>query len=111
MLRIITSPEAPEEPKRKVSDAAEAKMRPAAPQAEKLVTSKSPPGGQTGMPFKEAILKALASRESIHTNLIAAKVAELRGETPKPATIKRVLRELCQYKRIIFFGKGVYRIK
>src|ERR1035438_1573054 len=40
ILRTITSPEAPEEPKREVSDAAKAKMRPAAPQVEKLVTSK-----------------------------------------------------------------------
>src|ERR1017187_9387259 len=94
ILATITSPEAAEEPKREVSDAAEAKMRPAPPQAEKPVTSKKPAAGKTGMPFKEAIFKALASREPMHKNLIAAKVAQLRGEKPNPVTIKGALREL-----------------
>src|SRR5512136_2857153 len=75
ILGRITSPEAPQGPERKVS--AVARVRPAkkerkaataagtspsAPQAQKLVASKKPAAARTGMTFKEAILKVLASR-------------------------------------------------
>jgi hypothetical protein len=86
-------------------------MRPAARRAERVVTSKKPAAGKTGMPFKEAILKALASREVMHKKVIGAKVAQLRGEKPNPATMKSSLRELKKNKSIIGLGKGVYKIK
>jgi hypothetical protein len=132
ILCTITSAEAPEKPKRKVSDAARATMRPAkkerwatverkavtvaststsAPQAERLVTSKKPAAAKTGMTFKEAILKVLASREAMHKKVIAAQVAQLRGEKPKPETIKSALKEMKKSKSIIGFGKGLYKIR
>ena len=132
ILDRITSAEGPDEPKRKVGDVARAKVRPAkkerwarverkaatvaststsAPQAEKLVTSKKPAAAKTGMTIKEAILKVLASREAMHKKVIAAKMAQLRGEKPNPATMKDALKEMKKSKSIIGLGKGVYKIK
>ena len=132
ILRTITSAEAPEEPKRKVTAVARAKVRPAkkerwarvegkaaavadtstsAPQSEKLVTNKKPAAAKTGMTFKEAIMKVLASREAMHKAVIAAKVAQLRGEKPNPATMKDALKQMKKSKSIIGLGKGVYKIK
>ena len=63
------------------------------------------------MTFKEAILKALASRQAMHKAVIAAKVAQLRGEKPNPGTIKSALKEMKKSKTILGFGKGLYKIK
>jgi hypothetical protein len=126
ILGRIASPEAPKGPQRKVSAVARAKVRPArkerqavtvagtstsAPQAGKLVASKKAAGAKTGMTFKEAILKVLASREAMHKKVIAVKMAQLRGEKTNPATMKDALKEMKKSKSIIGLGKGVYKIK
>jgi hypothetical protein len=132
ILDGIRTPEAAEGAKRRVSDGARAKARPAkkerwarvegkaamaastsgsAPKAENLVASKKPAAGKAGMTIKEAILKVLASREAMHKNVIAGKMAQLRGEKPNPATVKGALKEMKKSKSIIGLGQGVYRIK
>jgi hypothetical protein len=132
ILDRIRTPEAAEGAKRRVSDGARARTRPAkkerwarverkaateastsasAPQAGKLDTSKKPAAAKTGMTIKEAILRVLASREAMHKNVIAAKMAQLRGEKPNPATMKGALKQMKKSKSIIGLGKGVYKIR
>jgi hypothetical protein len=132
ILHTITSAEAPVGPKRKVSDGGRVKVRPAkkersagverkaatvavtstsAPKAEKPVAGKKSAAAKTGLTFKEAILKVLASREPMHKRVIAAKMAQFRGEKTNPSTMKDALKQLKKSRSIIGLGEGVYRIR